>query len=97
LTVCAVVLLLLFHLWEQAHVTQLDSRIRSLCSDISTIRIENSRLTADVISLSEWGILLERAEVELNMTYPSVDDLTLIQQSTRRTFSPDEREISAFQ
>jgi cell division protein FtsL len=74
----AVVSLLLFHLWEQTQVIRLDACIRQLRSDIKELEIENTRLTASVISLTEWGTIQKRAEEELKMTYPSLEALTLI-------------------
>ena len=79
--ICIVVTLLLLYLWEQTQVTQLDARIQQMRSDIKRMRIENSRLNAEVISLSEWGTIVERAEQDLKMTYPRVEQMTLIQYS----------------
>lgn len=89
--ICIVVALLLLYLWEQTQVTQLDARIRQMRSDIKRMRIENSRLNAEVISLSEWGTIVERAEQDLKMTYPRVEQMTLIQYThDDRSLSPDQ-------
>ena len=95
---CAVVSLLLFHLWEQSQVARLDARIRKLRSDMMRVEVENSRLTAEVILLSGWSIIVKRAEGELEMTYPPIDCLILIQESDPgRGFSAGEGKTCSLQ
>ena len=76
-----VVVLMVLYLWEQYQVIELDFRIRRLNKEIVTLRDENSRRFAHVVSLSRGAEITERARNDLNMTYPHQKPIVLIQRS----------------
>lgn len=81
LIIFTVVSLTVLYLWEQTEVIRLDSHIRGLRKEMERLRDENSRLTAQVISLSQGCEIVKRAENELNMTYPTEEPVIIIRRA----------------
>ena len=75
----AVVLLMVFYLWEQYQVVYLDSKVRHLRGEIKEVYDENSRLFVRVVSLSSGQEITARAHHDLHMTYPEVEHIIFIE------------------